>query len=243
MPDTPQYAIRVSMRARHASLRASVRDGLVVVVPVSFDPARIPALLARHAAWVERALRRIARQRHHALPETLEAFPTVLELRAIGEQWSVELHPTRARSIAARSTVRDGQRIVRLSGPVHHRRKARTAITAWLQRRAAATLIPQLHALARETGLQPTAVRVRGAATRWGSCSHANAISLNRKLLFLPQELMRMVLLHELCHTVEHNHGPRFWALLEQYEPLWKPLRRELRTAWRYVPAWADAPR
>lgn len=241
MPETPQYTVRVSSRARHASLHASVRDGLVVVVPTSFDPTRIPALLTRHAAWVERALRRIARLRPHALPETYETVPTLLELRAIGEQWLVELHLTRAQSVTARSAVRAGVRCVRLSGPVHHRRKARIAITAWLQRRAVATLIPLLRELAEETGMQPSTIRVRGAATRWGSCSHTNSISLNRKLLFLPRELVRMVLLHELCHTVEHNHSPRFWALLERHEPLWKPLRRELRNAWRYVPAWADA--
>jgi hypothetical protein len=37
---------------------------------------------------------------------------------------------------------------------------------------------------------------------------------LNCKLLFLPRELVRYVLIHELCHTLVHNHSSRFWAMV-----------------------------
>ena len=32
----------------------------------------------------------------------------------------------------------------------------------------------------------------------------------------LPQHLRDYVILHELAHTVEKNHGPKFWALLHK---------------------------
>ncbi|MDA8163609.1 MAG: DUF45 domain-containing protein [Desulfobacteraceae bacterium] len=59
-------------------------------------------------------------------------------------------------------------------------------------------------------------VSVRCQKSRWGSCSARNDISLNRKLLALPPELMDFVLLHELVHTRIKNHGPEFWAELER---------------------------
>jgi predicted metal-dependent hydrolase len=43
-------------------------------------------------------------------------------------------------------------------------------------------------------------------------------IGLNAKLLFLPPKLMRYVLRHELCHTLERNHNSRFWTHLRQLE-------------------------
>ena len=36
------------------------------------------------------------------------------------------------------------------------------------------------------------------------------------------------VLLHELCHLVEHNHSPRFYALLDRYMPEWRSVKERL---------------
>jgi predicted metal-dependent hydrolase len=63
-------------------------------------------------------------------------------------------------------------------------------------------------------------------------------ISRNLRLLFLPQELVRYVLLHELAHIREMNHSRRYWALLESLEPDYRALDTELRAGWRLVPDW-----
>ena len=58
-------------------------------------------------------------------------------------------------------------------------------------------------------------VFIKNAKARWGSCSHTNNINLNLHLMRLPEALCDYVILHELAHTVEKNHGPHFWALLD----------------------------
>ena len=83
-------------------------------------------------------------------------------------------------------------------------------------------------------------VQVRGQQTRWGSCSLQKTISINRKLLFLPPPLVEQVFIHELCHTVRLDHSRRFWALVRKRAPRCQDLEEELRTAWRYLPAWMD---
>ena len=74
--------------------------------------------------------------------------------------------------------------------------------------------------------------------TRWASCSRHKTISLNLKLLFFQPALVRYVFIHELCHTVHMNHSRKYWRLLLAKEPNCMALDKQLRTAWRLVPAW-----
>ena len=57
-------------------------------------------------------------------------------------------------------------------------------------------------------------VKINSSRGRWGSCSARKAINLSYFLVLLPKHLIDYVLLHELSHTREMNHGDRFWTLL-----------------------------
>jgi hypothetical protein len=56
--------------------------------------------------------------------------------------------------------------------------------------------------------------------------------------LFLPAELVRYILIHELCHTVHLNHSREFWSLVARFEPRWKSLDAQMNGACKYVPLW-----
>ena len=60
-------------------------------------------------------------------------------------------------------------------------------------------------------------VKIDSAKSRWGCCSSSKDIKLSYYLLLLPERLIDYVIVHELCHTREMNHGPRFKALLHSY--------------------------
>ena len=73
-------------------------------------------------------------------------------------------------------------------------------------------------------------VTISKARSRWGSCSSKRDISLSFYLMLLPAHLMDYVILHELAHTREMNHGPKFWELLIQLtDGKALALRKELR--------------
>ena len=75
-------------------------------------------------------------------------------------------------------------------------------------------LIQRLDELAKKHGFKYNRVFVRNQKTRWGSCSSKNNISLNVKLVKLPEKLMDYIILHELVHTRVRNHGKKFYAEL-----------------------------
>ena len=65
----------------------------------------------------------------------------------------------------------------------------------------------------------PASVRwVTNQNTRWGSCTSKDAsIRLSHRLKGMPEWVVDYVLLHELAHLIEPNHGARFWALINGY--------------------------
>lgn len=77
-------------------------------------------------------------------------------------------------------------------------------------------VISRLHALAAQHGFTVNSVSIRKTHGRWGSCSTKKSINISLYLLLLPSHLQDYVILHELCHTVEMNHSPKFWALLDK---------------------------
>ena len=75
----------------------------------------------------------------------------------------------------------------------------------------------------------PTSFTIRKMKTRWGSCSRKGSISLNLHLIKLPEQCIKEVILHELCHLVHFNHSKEFYALMTAEMPDWKMWKKDLR--------------
>mgnify|MGYP003305233693 FL=1 len=99
-----------------------------------------------------------------------------------------------------------------------------------LRLQAERVLPERLRALSVLHNLPFNTCKVNVSKGRWGSCSGRKDISLSCYLALLPPHLREYVMLHELCHTREMNHGPRFWALLDNLtDGKAKALRKELK--------------
>ncbi len=54
---------------------------------------------------------------------------------------------------------------------------------------------------------------------RWGSCSPGEGrIRVSNRLASMPGWVLDSVIVHEMAHLEEANHGPRFQALVARYE-------------------------
>jgi predicted metal-dependent hydrolase len=87
------------------------------------------------------------------------------------------------------------------------RREARARISLLAQSEAAAL------------GVTYSRLTLRDQRSRWGSCSSKGALSFNWRLVLAPHDVLDYVVVHEVCHLVELNHGPAFWRLLERRRP------------------------
>ena len=72
-------------------------------------------------------------------------------------------------------------------------------------------------------------VTIRNQRTRWGSCSAKGNLNFNCLLMLCPENVRDYVVVHELCHRLEMNHSPRFWADVEAVLPDYREPKRWLR--------------
>ena len=96
--------------------------------------------------------------------------------------------------------------------------KALKRIVLKFLRMEAERILPEkLDYWSKQCGLNYRSLKIDTAKSRWGCCSSQKDIKLSYYLLLLPERLVDYVIVHELCHTREMNHGPRFKALLHSY--------------------------
>ena len=96
----------------------------------------------------------------------------------------------------------------------------RLSLTAEQGRREAReriSLIAQSEAVA--LGVSYARISLRDQRSRWGSCSTTGTLSFNWRLVLAPHDVLDYVVVHEICHLLEMNHGPAFWALVARRRP------------------------
>ena len=220
-PELGVFFVRTDTRARRLTFRQK-EDGLYVTVPPGTQSEEI-----------RRALEEL-RPRLLSARERLRRPPINLDFRIDTPFFQLSLTEGKRDRFLSRSEL-GRMEIICPPGADF----ADTALQKWLhkvieealRRNAKIILPPRLYMLAQRHGLQYKEVKIHGSNSRWGSCSARGSINLSYYLVLLPQHLIDYVLLHELAHTREMNHSPRFWALLDTLtDGRSAALRAELKT-------------
>lgn len=231
----------ISIRVRASEGRTGCR--ISVTVPYSRTLQDGIDYLNTRRDWVREALRK--QEKVNAGAQIHEGFVmrTLLSqivFRPSGEVPPVlpsDAAPARRLSFKVRTSVIDnpqdsGRLWLSLDKPTHIRiievpagfsapnvvsQKALRDVLVEVLREEAKILLPQkLSYFSDQYGFHFHKVTIKHNSSNWGSCSRAGNINLNLNLIRLPEPLCDYVLLHELCHLKEPNHGPRFHALLER---------------------------
>ena len=82
---------------------------------------------------------------------------------------------------------------------------------------------------AKQMGVTPTAVKINGAKTRWGSCSAKKSINYSWRLIMADDTVIDYIVVHELSHLTEMNHSARFWAVVGSVMPDYKERQKRLK--------------
>jgi hypothetical protein len=78
-------------------------------------------------------------------------------------------------------------------------------------------------------GFKFNEITIKNQKTRWGSCSRKGNLNYNYKIALLPERLADYIIVHELCHLKEFNHGKKFWNQVEKALPDYKERIEEIK--------------
>lgn len=222
----PAYTIKRHWRAKYVKMSYSRSSGLEITLPKRFSTKHLPAILEENKDWI------LKQQRLHDHPEAY-IRPQEIHLLAFQQKWSVHYFQNHKRP-----KIRQFADNIILSGDIQDFSVCRDKLNDWIRKQAKLLLAVYFKNLAENMGMPYQDLSVRSQSTLWGSCSQDKSIRLNYKLIFLPEALMRHIMIHELCHTKHMNHSDRFWDLVAKFDNNWLEHKKLMRAADRYMPAW-----
>ena len=101
---------------------------------------------------------------------------------------------------------------------------------AVLRRKAELLLAEKVRFWSEKVGLEYQSIKITSAQKRFGSCNLQGGLCFSLFLATYSDDLIDYVVVHELCHTKEHNHSKRFYQLLSSILPDWKERQDRLRS-------------
>ena len=109
------------------------------------------------------------------------------------------------------------------------RKNVKSLIEDWYVRESAKILNTRTNEFAKKMKVQPMGVTVKNYVSKWGSCTAKNKISYNWRIIMAPDCIVDYLIIHELCHIIEHNHSKNFWHHVGTYCENFQKKRNWLR--------------
>ena len=218
---TTQFALPVEVvrtkRKKTASIE--IKDGLIrVLVPNSLTDKRVDTLLEQRASWINKKIRLQAEMPPYRSKEYVngETF------RYLGRNYRLKLVNTDTTT----TRLKNGY----LEVPAQGEKAIHASLTDWYTSHALAKLDEKTDRYAKTLNVEPSSVTVKDYKSRWGSCSTSGDITYNWRIIIAPHRIVDYVVIHELCHLVEHNHSDKYWKQVESLVPDYRERRAWLKT-------------
>ena len=219
------FPVEIIRRDRTKSASIEVLDGVVnVIVPNSLSEKRIEGLIKSRTVWIRQKLI----EQHQRVPVKAKEYVNGETFTYLGRNYRLKLDENTKGGVK----LKNGYLVVPNNKEVpqsENDEQIKQALEAWYQRRAHEKLSEKTKRYAAILGVEPTSVDVKNYTARWGSCSANGHVSYNWKIIIAPHAVVDYIVVHELCHLIEHNHGPKYWKQVANVVPNYKEHREWLK--------------
>jgi predicted metal-dependent hydrolase len=199
---------------------------VTVEAPTDSEFEEVEKRVLKRAAWIVKQQREFDRYYFDLPPRQYVSGETH---RYLGRQYRLKVIQTEEQE-----TIKmDRGRIMVFTKQPHDRDRVKKILQDWYRAHAQTIFKERLEMwLPRfeRFDLGKFELTIRIMKSQWGSCTQKGKITLNLKLIHVPKHLIDYVIVHEICHLVEHNHSSAFYALMSRIMPDWEEKREKLNS-------------
>jgi predicted metal-dependent hydrolase len=205
------------IRTKRKTLALIVKpDGsLVVRAPLRTPERSIWEFIQNHADWIEKK----KAEALAALPPAPRQYVAGELFMYLGNAYSLEIARGQKTALVLEETFKLAEA---------SQSNAKVAFDRWYRAQARQILNDRVNLYANQYNFQFKKIGITSARTRWGSCSPNGSLNFSWRLIMAPIEAIDYVVVHELVHTIFHNHSKRFWKKVEKIMPDYKERRKWL---------------
>lgn len=220
-----EVIFRRSNRAKYLNISIKPFHGVRVSVPIGLSFSNAAAIVEGKKPWIRKHLYKVKsyESQKPIIDEKSKCLPRNYALHLLTtDQQKISLRISEGKIIVSHPSVFNPESIEVQSA-------IKKGIIEALRVEAKSFFPARVRLLSDRFGFEYQNLSIKNLKSRWGSCSGKNNINLNIHLMRLPDHLIDYVILHELVHTVHHNHSRKFWKLLNNVTGDAKRLDKELK--------------
>lgn len=220
--DIDGISIAVIRSPKRKTVSISVKDGNVAVsVPSAVSNAYIRDVLIKKINWIKR---KVAEFRERP-PAKVRKYLTGERFDYLGESLQLQLVEDNDPSV-----LRQGNQLVlALPKPYNFAENIKHMLSVWYHNQAIGVFSEKVQYFASIIGVEPSGIEIKKYKARWGSCTIHAKVQFNWKLMMAPHYVVDYVVVHELCHILEHNHSPAFWSHVQRVYPRYPECKQWLK--------------
>lgn len=211
-----EYQIKYSNRK---TLNISVeRDRSIVVrAPHYLTPEKIDKIVQSKREWIKEKLNHA--QKYPMVTENKE-FVSGETLMYLGKNYQLLVVDEEIEGIEFDQRFK----ISKVNQP-----NANELFKKWYLKQALIKIEPLATKYAKSLGVKYNQFKTSEMKYRWGSCTPANNIIFNWRIIKAPMYVLEYLVAHELVHLIETNHTPRFWTILSIQVPNYEKAKNWLK--------------
>ena len=223
------YVLKLSSKRKTLSLEVTA-GSVIVRAPKGVNRSYLADWVLQRRLWV---LEKLAEQHHRESQIITPSYRDGSRLKWLGVEYPLRILHGAKSSVSLQDdgvlTVTLGARLASVAVANSDEHHTRNKVFNWYQSRARELLIDKTQYYATELGVSITAITLRQTKTKWGHCTREGKIQYNWLIVLAPEPVVDYLVVHEVCHRVELNHGKRYWKLVESLCPDFQRQRRWLK--------------
>ncbi|MCC8369240.1 MAG: M48 family metallopeptidase [Rickettsia endosymbiont of Oxypoda opaca] len=197
--DPQRIEIRRSQKAQNISIRIT-HKGAELVLPFKANPEKGYKFLLSKESWIRQKLR--------TKVTLVEADNKNIPI--LGKIYKVAYTLSNDHAVKLNSDTIELYTTETLK---------KTTLQIFLKKKLLEEITKIVNTVSSKHKLDYSNLRIMDNVTRWGSCSSKGNLAFNWRIVFAPYEVLQYLVVHEMSHLQEMNHGKNFWDLVANIYP------------------------